>query len=82
MNARARRWLLACLCAAVAAVGCTNNCQPSPGVCPPNPACVDGFRRTGAASCQNGEWVCERVACVADAGACDGPCPDWDRAEL
>lgn len=74
----ARRWLLACLSSALTATGCSNSghCLPNPGVCPPSLACVDGFRRTGSASCENGEWVCERVACVSDAGACDGACPD------
>ena len=69
-------WSLSFAALAMAAVGCTNNCVASPGVCPPNPSCIDGYRRTGSASCENGTWVCGRVACVADAGACDGPCPD------
>ena len=56
--------------------GCNGQCVATPGTCPPNPTCIDGFRQTGAASCENGGWVCERVACVSDAGECDGACAD------
>lgn len=45
---------------------------PSPGLCPPSFTCVDGFQRTGQASCEDGQWVCGEVACDTDAGACDG----------
>jgi hypothetical protein len=75
MKDSARRWLLACVSLALAVMGC-NNCPASPGVCPPNPSCINGYRQTGSASCTLGGWVCERVACVPDAGACDGRCPD------
>jgi hypothetical protein len=59
----------------LAASSCSD-CVDAPGVCPPRLECVDGFLQTGAASCENGRWVCERVACVSDAGACDGVCSD------
>jgi hypothetical protein len=70
--------LLSFAALAMVAGGCTNNCVASPGVCPPNPLCVDGYRRTGSASCENGTWICGRVACVPDADVSDGPGPDAD----
>ena len=68
-------FLLAGLVSVLTGSGC-KQCLDSPGLCPPMETCVDGFRRTGAASCDNGGWVCERVACVVDASACDGHCVD------
>lgn len=44
---------------------------PSPGLCPPSITCVDGFMRTGAASCVAGAWVCAQTACSDDGGATD-----------
>ena len=70
--------VLAVVVSVVVASGCDDAAQcpgPNPGLCAPTPTCIDGFRRTGAATCENGEWVCGRVACVPDAGACDGACP-------
>jgi hypothetical protein len=52
-------------------------CAPAaPPPCRTNPACVHGIRLTGSSSCQAGTWVCESVACISDAGACDGLCSD------
>jgi hypothetical protein len=54
--------------------GCGSNDKcpaANPGMCPPSPFCVDGFRQSGA-SCENGEWVCARVACTPDAGLDSG----------
>ncbi len=71
-----RASLLACLALTLAQASCIDDCKPSPGLCPPSASCVNGYRQTGAATCESGQWVCGRVACVADAGPCDGPCPD------
>lgn len=64
--------------------GSTATCPPpSPGQCLPSAGCVDGVRRTGSASCVDGSWACEELACSADAGAIvaddagtDGPACD------
>jgi len=56
----------------ILAGACSKQCVDSPGVCPPQLECVDGFRQTGAATCDDGEWVCGRVACAADAGSDSG----------
>ena len=65
------RWRgIALILCALAGWGCASDeCKPLPGVCPPNPQCVGGFRNTGSASCENGHWVCGRVACTSDGGA-------------
>jgi hypothetical protein len=73
------RWscLVGILVWVLAASGCDRQCVvTNPGMCFPMHTCVDGFRRTGSASCEDGEWVCERVACASDAGVCDGACSD------
>jgi hypothetical protein len=38
---------------------------PNPGMCSPSTACVGGQRRTGGASCEDGEWVCATTSCDA-----------------
>lgn len=58
------------------ACGSSKQCVASPGMCFPTFTCVDGVRRTGGASCEDGQWICERVACASDASACDGVCVD------
>jgi len=70
--------LVVSVAAWVGVSGCDSSkqCLASPGVCPPTLTCVDGFRRTGASSCEDGRWICDRVACVSDASACDGVCVD------
>ena len=40
---------------------------PGPGMCAPT-LCVDGYQRTGQATCQGGEWVCTQAACELGAG--------------
>lgn len=76
-GARPWRVYLAGVLLVLGGAGCkSRECLPNPGVCPPTLTCIDGYRRTGAASCDDGQWVCGRVACVADAGACDGGCFD------
>lgn len=60
---------LALVACALAAEGCSGGCPaPNPGMCAPNLTCVDGFRQTGGASCENGGWVCAQVACTSDSG--------------
>jgi hypothetical protein len=49
-------------------IGSSDDCVPNPGLCPPLPECVNGRRGGGSASCVNGEWVCDYVACTPDAG--------------
>ncbi len=55
----------------VSVEGGASDCpSPSPGMCTPEPDCVNGVRRDGSASCVDGQWVCGEVACVNDGGAC------------
>jgi hypothetical protein len=37
---------------------------PDPGMCSPSTACVDGYRQTGGATCENGQWVCSTAPCT------------------
>ncbi len=50
---------------------------PNPGLGLPTLDCDGGLRRTGQASCVDGQWVCEQVPCEAAvafvAGCCTTP---------
>jgi hypothetical protein len=45
---------------------------PTPGLCPPELNCVNGQKRNGEATCENGAWVCTEVTCSSGTGGSGG----------